>query len=366
MTRRHLLVLGLLLGISLPVSAQSTGSSFGGGGFGGGGSHSGSSHSSGGSSGSSHSSGGSSGSSGSSHNWGSSGSSSHSYSGSSHSYSGSSGSSSDWFFIAVIAIVAIGVWFLRVGGVASSGRRSTPTHVVADTFAMPMIAPARQVDVSAVTIAVDWRDRRALQDKLEQLAKSGDTSTPGGLARMLHEVVIALRRIEKSWLYAGAVNFAPASEREAETAFQNVAAEMRSRYQHELVRAAHGEVTLEEAPALVARAEDGGGLVAVTLVVAAHGEIPDVAHAQNANHLRELMRVFGGIGPRLVALEVIWSPSKEEDRMSSRELEVLYPELGKIDEHTIAGRVFCGFCEYPYAAELARCPNCGGFAEGKS
>lgn len=52
--------------------------------------------------------------------------------------------------------------------------------------------------------------------------------------------------------------------------------------------------------------------------------------------------------------------SVETDRMSTAELEVLYPELRRIEEHTIGGRVFCGYCGSPFAQELSRCPHCGG------
>jgi hypothetical protein len=76
------------------------------------------------------------------------------------------------------------------------------------------------------------------------------------------------------------------------------------------------------------------------------------------------MRALGGIGAmNLVALEVIWSPAAEEDRMSTAELEVLYPELRRIDEATFVGRVFCDYCDYPYAAELGKCPQCGAPAK---
>jgi uncharacterized membrane protein len=109
-----------------------------------------------------------------------------------------------------------------------------------------------------------------------------------------------------------------------------------------------------------AKREEGQGVVVVTVIVAARGEIPDIAHAAYAEHIRKLIRVLGGLGARrLVALEVIWSPAAEDDRMSTAELEVLYPELRRIDERSIAGRIFCGYCAYPFPAELHECPHCG-------
>lgn len=61
----------------------------------------------------------------------------------------------------------------------------------------------------------------------------------------------------------------------------------------------------------------------------------------------------------MVAVEVIWTPAEENDRLSSAELETLYPELRKIDEKSMTGRVFCASCAGPFAAELGACPHCG-------
>ena len=50
--------------------------------------------------------------------------------------------------------------------------------------------------------------------------------------------------------------------------------------------------------------------------------------------------------------------------MSTAELEAVYPHLQKIDERSIAGRVFCSYCRGPFAAELLTCPHCGAPAPG--
>ncbi len=278
----------------------------------------------------------------------------------------------DWGVLGFIVVVALGGFlFLRMnkskGSSPDAGPAApaaTPPAVVPDKFAEPVFASAL-VDVSAITLAVDWRDRRALQAKLEALAKSGDTSGPQGLARLLSEVAIELRRVEQSWLYAGATSFEPVAETQAEERFRSIAQDMRSRYRTEVVRSADGATVEGARPELKARAEEGEGVVAVTVVVAARGEIPDLAQARDADGLRRLLSSLGAIGgTRLMALEVIWSPSTETDRMSTAELEVLYPELAKIDERSIAGRVFCQYCRYPYAAELAKCPQCGAPSAG--
>lgn len=61
----------------------------------------------------------------------------------------------------------------------------------------------------------------------------------------------------------------------------------------------------------------------------------------------------------LVAIEVVWSPAAEEDRMSTAELEQHYPELALVDPESIAGRIFCPYCGGVFAMELLSCPHCG-------
>ncbi len=216
------------------------------------------------------------------------------------------------------------------------------------------------MDVSAIMIAVDWRARAEMQASLKDIAKRGASGNAAGLATMLHETVVALRRVELAWLYSGCVNARPEHRSQAEATFRGVASEMRTRFKKELVRNADGSVSEQATPEMTAKSHEGQGVVLVTIVVAARREIPDIARATDANELKNVMRAFGALtAADLVALEVIWSPAAENDRMSTAELEQFYPELKKIDEASIAGRVFCGYCSAPFAAELSRCPHCG-------
>jgi RNA polymerase subunit RPABC4/transcription elongation factor Spt4 len=62
---------------------------------------------------------------------------------------------------------------------------------------------------------------------------------------------------------------------------------------------------------------------------------------------------------QLVGLEVVWSPSEGDDRLSSAELEAVYPELLPMQGAEAFGRVSCGYCHAIYARELLHCPACG-------
>ncbi len=218
-----------------------------------------------------------------------------------------------------------------------------------------------EVDISAIRLGIDWRARRDVQARLEQLAQSGQTNSQAGLANLLRETVLSLRRSELAWLYANVANYHPMSAAAAEGIFRQLAVDSRSKFQDELVRNADGSVSARQAPEMRAHPNEGEGVVVVTLIVAARREILDVHQVDNADALKRLLDdMIGVANPHtLVAIEVVWSPATENDRMSTAELEQFYPDLKKIDERSIAGRVFCAYCKGPFAMELLNCPHCG-------
>ncbi|MCZ7679752.1 MAG: DUF1517 domain-containing protein [Sandaracinaceae bacterium] len=218
-----------------------------------------------------------------------------------------------------------------------------------------------RVDVSALQLGIDWRARAALQSRLEALARSGSTSSPAGLARLLRETVVALRRAEASWLYAAVASYRPMSPASAEGIFRQLAVDARSRFRTEVLRNADGEVREGAAPPVSARADEGDGVVVVTLVVAARREILDVERAGDVAGLKRLLDELEALASpeALVAMEVVWSPAVETDRMSTAELESLYAHMTRLEGRSIAGRVRCDHCGGPFAAELRACPRCG-------
>lgn len=312
-----LLALVLLEGVA---AAQSTGGSMGGGSFGGGSS---SSSSSGGGS------------------WGSS-SSSWSSSGGGGSYAGGCDGGTG------AAVVLLLVLFLVI-------------TIALDTRRIAAKA-AGSMDVSVLRLGLDWKARKFVQKEMERIARTCNTSTTDGLLAMLREVALTLRRSRDSWVYAGVVNCQPAPPPQAERRFQEEAQRARAGFQHELVRAASGTVTTGEAPAeLRARPEEGPGLVVITIVVAARTALIDFQDPSDAEQVRRWLEAISGLHTgSLVAVEVIWTPAADEDRMSSVELENFYPEMKRIRGNTVVGKMDCTYCGGSFPAELLSCPHCGG------
>ncbi len=344
---RQLIGIGLvaLLGaLASPAEAQSTGSSFGGGSFGGG-----SSSSWGGGSSSSWS-GGSSSWGGSSSGW-SSGSSSYS----SGSYS-SSGGSADPVFVIIVIVFLVGSVVIK-GMARNIGRRALGTAGPSTYGATPSFVA--NVDVTSLMIAIDARARSRLQRKLDEMARTGNTSTPAGRRQLLAAAIAAIEAERASWAYVGSRDARPAPPAQAERTFTQMTGDLRSRFRHELVRNVEGDVDQRDAPEMKARADEGEGLCVVSFVVAAKRTLADLGGIADPNRFRQALRVLRSLSvPELVAFEVIWSPAESNDRMSSAELEVLYSEMHPIAAEPM-GRVACGHCGATYARELGQCPSCG-------
>jgi len=217
--------------------------------------------------------------------------------------------------------------------------------------------------VNRLSLGIDWRARPEIQATLTRLAQSGDTTSPQGLCNLLRETVLALRRAELSWLYIAQESQGPMAPQDAEAQFGQMAMNLRARFTTETVRGWGGDVQQQQGAEMQAHKNEGEGTVVVTLLIASYRPLapmqsPDAGQIRNGLDNRAALTA-----DQLGALEVIWSPSDDADRMSTSELEQNYPEMNLIDPNSIAGRLFCTYCQGPFAMELLSCPHCGAPAE---
>ncbi len=243
---------------------------------------------------------------------------------------------SQWLCVASTFVFLIGFGVVFGYGTMAAGRDRSP------------------FEVRQVSVAFDWTERRALQSELAALADAhgagaGRGVVSGRAARMLAQACSAARY--------GAFQSFHLSEREAEAKHVSIAQSLRARYQRERA----GARAIGDAPTIEARLDEGEGLVVVSMVVAWRSHMaPLPTRLDRATAAQAFETLLPGPSTDVVALEVVWSPADENDRMSSAELEALYPELVRLDAGADVGRVACGYCRAVYAAELGRCPACGG------
>lgn len=258
-----------------------------------------------------------------------------------------------WRTIGIMGVIVFGVAAAVFSGYLRKAKTGPPS------LASPVADDLEAMHICELRLGIDWRARRDLQEKLRWLAVGGDTDTPEGLARLLRETALALRGAELSWLYVNQRSYGPMGADDAERCFDRLTMTARAAFSHELVRNADGQVLTAEGPAQAPRPDQGAGVVVVTLLVGTRVALPPLRDA-GAQGVARLLDACAGLPPdQLLTLEVIWSPADEDDRMSTAELEPLYPDLKLIDPASIAGRVFCAYCRGPFAMELLACPHCG-------
>lgn len=207
-----------------------------------------------------------------------------------------------------------------------------------------------------VSVGLDWTVRERLQRRLAELASSLSIDTPRERARAARAIVELLRE------HIGGACYAQASDRICSTSegpaeLARIAADLRARFTHET----RGQRAIDDVPELAARADEGPGLLVVTLAIGSSSDRRDIGDIVDRASLDAFLAAFvpeGGQGA-LDGLEVVWSPAEDADRMSSYELERFYPELARLSDTTTVGSVRCKHCSAPRPRELERCPRCG-------
>lgn len=274
-----------------------------------------------------------------------------------HSNGGGGGGGASPVVIFVFIVIVLVVFAVQA---ASSGRSPL---VVGDSYSPPMDA----VDVTVLRIAIDGRARKFVQTELKRIAQAADTGTAGGRVIMLREVALMLRKLHDAWVYGGAVNEPMRSIQQAKTVFDRHVDDARARFREETIRNEQGSITRTQASEYSPRSDEGAGLILVTLVVAARRELFTVQRIGSGDDLRQALESASQMSPTsLVAIEIIWQPSEDEDRLSSMELEAKYPRPDLIPiQNALVGKTFCSYCGGPFPAELVSCPHCGAPAPGR-
>jgi uncharacterized membrane protein len=184
---------------------------------------------------------------------------------------------------------------------------------------------------------------------------------------MLREVALLLRRVRDAWVYGGAVNEPMRSIGPSKTVFDHHVDDARSRFREETIRNEQGSKTTTAASSYTPRSDEGAGLILVSVIVAARRELFTVTRIGSGDDLRQALDAASQIATNnLVAIEIVWQPSEDDDRLSSMELEAKYPRPDLIPiQGALVGKAFCTYCGGPFPAELVSCPHCGAPAPGR-
>lgn len=206
-------------------------------------------------------------------------------------------------------------------------------------------------ELRRISVAFDWTQRAKLQQVLENVGKRHDVQSEHGMYAAAKDVARILSAALSGARYA-MWESRYAWPNDAEQTFFALANDLKSRYRYDTKRG--------NAPEGAPNAEEGEGLVVVSLVLGSTRRFPDLPSRFDASALAQALVSWMSVSAReLVAVEVVWSPALERDRMSSAELVEVYPELLPLAAAEGLGRVQCGHCSGIFAGELTRCPVCG-------
>lgn len=173
-------------------------------------------------------------------------------------------------------------------------------------------------------------EARYLQEDLNRMAVSADTSSSEGLTQVLQEATLSLLRHPEYWQYATA---STESTRllSAEQSFNQLVLAERSKFSAETLTNVNAR--LEQAKARV-EAKGGelaemkpGEYIVASVIVATQGKLslPRVSSPQD---VRKALSALGSVSSdRLLAVEILWSPQASGETLSSDEMIAEYPEL---------------------------------------
>jgi len=297
-------------------------------------------------------------------------SSSRSYSSSSSSFGGSrsssysssySGGGGGDFSPALLLLLLGGGLVVAIFWAATQASSSSSSSSFDYSSVVSPYAPIDAVDVSVLRVAVDGRARKFIQTELARIGKAADTATEEGRLSMLREVSLLLRRVRDAWVYGGAVNEPMRTMEAAKVAFDRHVDDARARFTKETITNVQGQLAQADGGQFTPRSDEGAGLILVSLIIATRSELFTVSKIGDGEDLRKALEASSNrTASDLVAIEIVWQPSEDADRLSSMELEAKYPRPDLIPiTNALVGKMFCTYCGGPFPAELVSCPHCG-------
>ena len=187
--------------------------------------------------------------------------------------------------------------------------------------------PNPSVSVARLQVGL-LANARHLQDDLNRLAESADTSSSAGLAKVLQESTLSLLRHPEYWAYANTDTVATKLT-SAETEFNRLALIERSKFSREAISNVNNQLSGNSAASLP-DADDtlpSWEYIIATVIVATQGKLalPDVSSEQT---VRSALNQIGSIpSEALMAVEVLWTPQASGETLTSDEVIAQYPNL---------------------------------------
>ena len=171
---------------------------------------------------------------------------------------------------------------------------------------------------------------RELQQELNDLARTADTSSASGRLMVLQESTLALLRHPEYWIY-GSTESQQTSLDAAEAKFNQLSLSERSKFTAEtlsnvdnILRQANQD---DKGELVNAPEQESGEYIIATVIIGTDGKLK-LPTINGSDDLRQALQSMGSIGSdRLLAVEVLWTPQAEGDTLTTDDILAQYPNL---------------------------------------
>ncbi|MBD2260485.1 DUF1517 domain-containing protein [Pseudanabaena sp. FACHB-2040] len=172
-------------------------------------------------------------------------------------------------------------------------------------------------------------EARSLQEDLNRIARTANTSSDEGLAQLLQETTLSLLRHPDYWAYAS-TDDTQTRLLSAEQEFNRLALTERSKFTGETLTNINNRLQQADPTAALpgsASANQPGEYIVATVVVGVQGKL-DLPTINSEQDLRRALSQIGAISSeRLLAVEVLWTPQQSGETLTADELIAEYPDL---------------------------------------
>lgn len=217
-----------------------------------------------------------------------------------------------------IAVANFIISSFRQAGVGGDGLGTTSSN--------PMVSVARlQVGLLA--------QARKLQEDLNDLATTADTSTSAGLTKVLQETTLSLLRHPEYWAYAD-IDSDQTRLLTAEQAFNQLALAERSKFTGETLSNVNAQLSQSKPKAALGSSGElavpdaPGEYIVATILVAAQSKLNLPQSTTSPEDVRRAINQLGAVSSeQLMAVEVLWTPQVSGETLTADELIAEYPNL---------------------------------------
>ncbi|WP_242040634.1 DUF1517 domain-containing protein [Coleofasciculus sp. FACHB-1120] len=181
------------------------------------------------------------------------------------------------------------------------------------------------VTISQLQIALTAQ-AGAIQSKLSQLSLTANTQTQEGLMQLLKASVQALLENSESWTHILGSSQTVSSREEAETVFNKLSLQERSKFTAETLSNVDGKISQQQVE--LDPDEELPAYIVVTLLIGTADDQPLFKNLTSAQDVKQALEKVTAISlDYLMVFELLWSPQTETDALTQEELLSEYRDL---------------------------------------